>query len=310
MAITGAAHGQEWAVILYMVGCMTSFVLRRLPLGFGYAVAHLLAHIAFRVWPRGRVCLRENVSHVLGDGADRGEIDEVAKRTFRNYFKYLVDFVRMSTAQPSKDAMARLAFQDIDNLGKALEGGTGGILVGLHQGNWELTGDAVVKHGYPLNVVVDSFASARLDEFVQGRRRGGGMKVIAMEDGVGEMLDVLRRNELLVLLIDIPGAGKGVDVRFCDALTQMPRGAATLALKTGARIVPIASVRLADNTFLCYADEPIRFQASGHLGKDAQALTQMVMESLERYVRRHPDQSYMFRRMWPRDGVTGDPPVS
>ena len=294
-------------MILYLFGCITSFVLRRLPPGWGYAVAPLLGHVVFRFWRRGRTCLRENIGHVLGQGASRQRIDEVVRRTFCNYFKYLADFVRLSATHRCEDALRIVTFQDIDNLGRALEGGKGGILVGLHQGNWEITGDAVVQHGYPLNVVVESFASARLDKFVQGRRRGAGMKVIAMEDGVAEMLDVLRRNEILVLLIDIPGVGKGVDVRYCDAVTQMPRGAATLALKTGARIVPIASVRLPDDSFLCYADECIPFEATGHFGRDVQALTQMIVDSLGRYVRLHPDQTYMFRRMWPKDGAAPEP---
>jgi len=138
---------------------------------------------------------------------------------------------------------------------------------------------------------------------MQDRRRAMWMNVIPMENGVKEMLRALRRNEHLVLLIDIPNADGGVEVRFGDALTTMPRGAATLALKTGASVVPMASVRRPDNTLLTFFGECIDFQPSGSLTKDVQALTQAIMDALEQYITRYPEQYYMFRRMWPEEAT-------
>ena len=129
------------------------------------------------------------------------------------------------------------------------------------------------------------------------------MTVVPMESGVGEMVEALRRNEHLVLLIDIPNSDGGVEVRFGDALTRMPRGAATLALKTGASVVPMACVRRPDNTLLTSFAECIDFQPCGSLSEDVQALTQLIMDSLEQFIRRCPEQYYMFRRMWPEEAT-------
>jgi len=286
-------------VILYLLGSIIGLVFRVLPIRFGYALAYIISHIVFLVWPRGRKCLRENLRHIVGSSASKKEIDRLAKGALRNYCKYLLDYVCLPAVKP-EEVKKRVAFQGWENLEKALEAGNGGILVGLHQGYWEIAGGAVVLGGQPLNVVVESLPSRKLDEFVQSRRRYMWMNVVAMEEGVGGMVEALRRNEYLVLLIDIPNAGKGVQVKFCDAVMKMPRGAATLSLKTGAKIVPMASVRLPDNTFLTFFDEYIRFEPSGSVSKDIRALTQEIMNSLEPYIKRYPEQYYMFRCMWPK----------
>jgi len=286
-------------VILYLVGIVIGFVFRVLPIKLGYAVAHVVGYIVFRVWRRGRTSLRENLRHVLGSGASREEIDRLVKAALRNYVKYLLDYTCLPRVSP-EEVRRRVDFEGWDNLVKALKG-KGAILVGLHQGYWEITGGAVVLGGYPLNVVVESMPWARLDRFMQDRRRGMWMNVIPMENGVKEMLRALRRNEHLVLLIDIPNSDGGVEVKFGDALTRMPRGAATLALKTGASVVPMASVRRPDNTLLTFFGECIDFQPSGSLTKDVQALTQAIMNALEPYIMRYPEQYYMFRRMWPEE---------
>jgi KDO2-lipid IV(A) lauroyltransferase len=217
----------------------------------------------------------------------------------RNYAKYLLEYSCLPAVRP-EEVRKRVAFQGWENLGKALEAGKGAILVGLHQGYWEIAGGAVVLGGHALNVVVESLPWRKLDEFVQSRRRCKWMNVIAMENGVGEMIEALRRNEHLVLLIDIPNADKGVQVKFCGAVMKMPRGAATLALKTGAKVTPMASVRLPDNTFLTIFGECIDFQPSGSVSKDVRALTQEIMNCLEPYIKQHPEHYYMFRCMWPK----------
>jgi len=287
-------------VILYLLGRIASLVFGKLPPRQGYALAYVLGHIVYLTWPRGRTCLRENMGYVLGNGASQKQIDRLAKGSLRNYFRYLADFVCLPAVKP-EDIKKRVIFQGWDNLEGALGEGKGAILVSLHQGNWDLSAAAIALRNYPLNVVAESFPSARLNEFVQRRRREKGMRVIPMEHGVGRMVQALRRNELLALLIDIPGADKGVAVRFFDAITQVPRGAATLALKTDAKVIPTSLVRLPDNTFVAFIDHYIRFQPSGELKKDIQALTQSIMISLEGFVRQYPDQWYMFRRMWMKE---------
>jgi lauroyl/myristoyl acyltransferase len=124
------------------------------------------------------------------------------------------------------------------------------------------------------------------------------MRAIPLEAGVRQMIGALRQNEILAVLIDRPLAGEGVPVQFFDATTRVPGGAATLALRAGANVVAAAAVRAGDG-FVAHISPLIECQPSGDADRDVQAITQGVMNWLEALIRRHPDQWFMFRNMWP-----------
>ena len=92
-------------------------------------------------------------------------------------------------------------------------------------------------------------------------------------------------------------------MQFFNAETRVPGGAATLAVRAGANVVAAAAVRNG-NVFDAYISPLISFEPSGDAGRDVQAITQGVMSWLEGLIRRHPDQWFMFRDMWPEAAAT------
>ena len=84
-------------------------------------------------------------------------------------------------------------------------------------------------------------------------------------------------------------------------------GPARIALRTGAPIVAGVLPRLgpASERFAGVV-ERVAFGASGDRERDVRALTQATMRSLERMVRRHPDQWYIFRSLWVEDHEAGE----
>ena len=47
------------------------------------------------------------------------------------------------------------------------------------------------------------------------------------------------------------------------------------------------------------AAAPIRCETTGDRDGDLRRNMQRIVDALEQIIRRHPDQWYMFRRMWP-----------
>ena len=60
---------------------------------------------------------------------------------------------------------------------------------------------------------------------------------------------MLKRNEILALLVDWGYRSDGIPVKLFDAWTTLPAGPAALAAKSGAPIAPVAVRRLADGRF-------------------------------------------------------------
>jgi len=272
------------------IGCR---VAAALPWPVGYALAAVLADLVFAVWSGIRERTTENMRWVVGDRADA-----VARASFRNYFRYMFELLRF----PSMDAAAVdrvVRVEGVEHLRVAMADGRGAIAVGFHIGNIDLGAAVLARQGYPVHVVVDRFEPPRLDELLQGFRRARGLELIPIEQAPRQALRVLRRGEVLALLIDRPTPGEGVAVEFFGGPIEIPAGAALLSLRTGAPIVACRVVRTASGRFLAEVAAPI---APGEVsGRDAGRLMQRVVAVLERWVRADPTQWYPFRRMWTRE---------
>lgn len=287
-------------MLLYIIGRIASFVFLRLSPRNSHVLAVMLGYLVYFTWRSGRNSLRENIRHVLGESATEEEVNKMTKESFFNYVQYLEDFIRLPAVE-QEDIKQRVILKGWKNLDAALKDGKGAILVGLHAGGWDMMGAAIAQRNYSLNVVGKRNLSERLNEFVRKRRGQKGIKVVptdSMENRLAEMVRVLKRNELLAMAIDITGADKSIAVNFFNAITHVPRGAATLALTTEAKVVPVTSVRLSNNRLIAFIGEHISFQPSGNYQEDIQTLTQRIMHPLEHYVSEHPNQWYMFKRMW------------
>lgn len=271
-----------------------SLVWRALPLKLGYVCAARLADVVYLAWPRGRAYARQNMAIILGPSADSRTVDRMARQCLRNYCMYLVDFIRFPALKPD-EIEQRVRFDGWENVEKALEGGKGAIFIGMHFGNWDLAAAAMTLRKYPLNAIAESFEPPRLNYMVQKSRVEKGLKIIPMEGSARTVLKALRRNEMLALLIDRPSGEDGITAKFFNGSIRVPAGAATLALRTGARVLTGGAARLSDGTFRGFLDEHIEFQPSGDMQRDARELTQRIVSSIENMVRQYPDQWYMFR---------------
>lgn len=268
-----------------------------LPLRVSYPIAMAIGHLVYFCWGDKRRSAIANMRRVLGPDVGAGVVRRMARNSFRHYCKYVVEFLRF--AQRPEDIAHLVRTTGWHNLDEALRAGKGVIIVGLHFGNWDLAGALLVSRGYAVNVVVESFEPAKLNGLIQKPRLGWGLRIIPLEEASRGVLRALRRNEILGLLMDRPDLKDGVPVRFCGALTAVPAGAAALALRTGARILPGVITREPDNTFHAYIAPAVAFEPTDDYEQDVQALTQRLMEALEAFVYACPDQWYMFRPMWP-----------
>ena len=57
-------------------------------------------------------------------------------------------------------------------------------------------------------------------------------------------------------------------------------------------------LRNKDDSYTLIIEKPIEFQVSGNKQKDLRELIQRYIIIFEDYIRKYPDQWYMFRRFW------------
>jgi len=285
--------------IVYWVFRLIILLGRPFPTRVGYFVAPIIADICYIFYWDGRRALYQNLSRVLGT-SDRRVLGRVARRSLRNFSKYVVDFIHFYTMSP-EDIRRRIVFDDFERFNAAVAEGKGIIFVTLHFGNWDMGAAGLAVYGYPVDAIAETFELPQMNDLVQGHRRHLGVNIIPMERVGPGVLRALRRGDILALLIDVPAPGPSVAVDFFGALAEVPAGPARLALRTGARVIPAVMAREPghDELIRPILDFDLRFQPSGDEEQDVREITQQIMSSLERFIRQYPDQWFMFRPMWP-----------
>jgi KDO2-lipid IV(A) lauroyltransferase len=128
-------------------------------------------------------------------------------------------------------------------------------------------------------------------------REHWGVHVIPWRN-LREIYQVLKRKEMLALLVDWGYREDGIPVKLFDAWTTLPAGPATLAAKTKSTILPVALRRHEDaKTFSIEWGEPIKVTASDPAS--LQAATQQMADAFATSIAAAPDQWYSFKPIWP-----------
>ncbi|MFH0856207.1 MAG: lysophospholipid acyltransferase family protein [Candidatus Omnitrophota bacterium] len=268
----------------------------RLPIKSSYRIAVFAADLysAFAFIDRSRVA--ENLKIIFPQKTGP-EISVIRKQLFRNFAKYLVDFFRFHKLD-MKYIKENIHLRNMHYVDSALTFGQGVILVTAHLGNWELGGVVISMLGYPFITVALRHKSKEVDAFFNGQRQSRGVRVLPLGNAAKGCLKALRNNELLALVGDRDFVGKGMTVDFFGKPTIFPLGPAALSLQTKARIIPGFMLRNKDDSFDLVMDKPIEYTPTGDNEKDSREIIARCKEVFEDYIRRYPEQWYMFRRFW------------
>lgn len=276
---------------------------QRLPSWITYPAAVVGGEIAYLFWVGRRKIAKENFAIVLALPAGDREVARVARRSFRNFAKYLVEIMRFPRLETEDfERLVSVDPRSWSYFRAARDHGRGLIFVSMHFGNFEI-GGARIADEMPLNVIADELENQRLMDLLVANRAHKNVRLLPPEGAVREVLKALRRNEMVGLMMDLGPRAKeldNVEVMFFGELTAFPTIAANLARVSGAPIVVAAVTRERDNTFRGVALPPIFVERTKLAAHDVERATQTIVHGLEQLVRGDPDQWYMFRPMWTR----------
>jgi KDO2-lipid IV(A) lauroyltransferase len=92
-----------------------------------------------------------------------------------------------------------------------------------------------------------------------------------------------------------------VAVNFFGERTTLPGGAATLALRTGAVLLPVVVYSGPGNWHTGVVHPPLDTTRSASLRADVSRLTQELATCFEEFIRRRPEQWHLYQPNWPSD---------
>ena len=250
----------------------------------------------YLLWPSKRAWSNANFGRVAGLPPDDLRVRRLALAAYRAYARYLVEVMRLESLSP-EEAIRRVVQPDLDRIEEAWKTSPGGLIFALgHVGNNEAVAAGVANRGWPISVVADDSSFPEMFDRFRRLREAWGVHVIPWRN-LREIFGVLKRREMLALLIDWGYRSDGVPVRLFGAWTTLPAGPATLAAKTGSIIMPVAIRRGDDGMFHVSFSPIITVPSSGPA--DIQRATQQMADALGATIGAAPEQWYSFKPIWP-----------
>jgi KDO2-lipid IV(A) lauroyltransferase len=272
------------------------WILGHVPQGLAAGLVGGAFQLSYRLWPAKRASSNENFAHVLGLPPDHPRVRRLALAAWHEYGRYLTELMRIPQLPP--DQVGRLVKDhELDGIEPIWRESKGGLIFAVgHVGNNEAVAAGVAKRGWPISVVADDSTMPEMFELLRQQREAWGVHVIAWRN-LREIYTVLRRKEMLALLVDWGYRPDGIPVRLFGEWTTLPAGPAALAAKTGSRILPIAIRRDDDGTFRVSWSPPIEVPSSEPA--ELVRATQAMADALEDTIGAAPEQWYSFKPMWP-----------
>lgn len=248
-----------------------------------------------------RAMVERHLRRIHGPGLTGRALDRAVGHAFASYARYWVESFRLHHLTAA-DLDARMSWQGIGHLEDSVEAGKGTIIALPHLGGWDLGGAWLCTVGYPLTVVVEPLEPPELFAWFVEFRQSLGMTVVPLGPDAGkEILRALRNNGVVCLLSDRDVGGGGVEVEFFGERTTLPAGAATLGLRTGARVLPTAVYYDRGRGHSGIVRPPLVLERSGKLRDDVIAGTQALAHELEDLIRKAPEQWHVMQPNWPSD---------
>ena len=275
-------------------------VARTLPRPIAFGLARVIGWVASRRASRGRAQMVRHLRRATG--RDIQPNDPLVSAAFASYARYWCESFRLP-GSPAAVFDTGMSIEGAEHLEAAMAKGRGVILVLAHLGGWELGGCWLALAGYRLVAVVEALEPPAVFAWFAALRSALGMEVIPADADAGRRISAaLRDAKLVVLPSDRDITGGGVVVPFLGEPTRMPAGAATLALRTGAVIVPVCVPYERDGRVRAIVSPALdSARTPGRLRDDVVRITAEIAAALEPGLRTWPQHWHLLQPNWPSD---------
>jgi KDO2-lipid IV(A) lauroyltransferase len=231
--------------------------------------------------------------------------EEAAIEVMRAYGRYYAEAL-WARAHRVEEMLAVTRVDGLEHILAARDAGTGMIYALPHMGNWEAAAPIAVSEGVPVVAVAEELPNLRITDWFTEMRAGFGIEIVLATGRVEVMRrleEAIARNKAVALLCDRDLKGRGVEVEFFGEKTTLPPGPATLAVRTGAPLLPVGCY-FDDGGYRVVIKPPLPVPDAVTRGQKVEAMTQSLAYELEKIISEEPRQWHLVVPNWPSDRET------
>ncbi|MEY4166604.1 MAG: hypothetical protein RIR52_428 [Acidobacteriota bacterium] len=291
-------HGRVRTIAEYLVAVTilrgATLLRRQTALRFG----DLVSLAAWRLLGRLRGFALINLRLAFPEKSER-ERREIARNSFRSLGRMLGEisqFPRLNRANIDQVVV----YDGLEHFLGAVAAGRGVIFLTGHIGAWELSVYAHSVYGYPTSFLARRIDNPLIEELAERFRTIYGNRSIDKQHGIREVLRTLKQGGVVGILADLNALrDDGVFCDFFGVQASTTTGVATLALRTGAAVVPgYLTWSEEAGRHILHFEPPVETVRTGDREADVRLNTERYTRILEEIIRRYPDQWLWIHRRW------------
>ena len=288
--------------LLILVIRALSGLLHLFPERFSCYLGVSLGRLGFLFLRRRRNVAIANAMRI-SPGISRASASVTARTCFEKLGVDLIEALLFQYVKKS-DLVTRFRLDMRGKAGEALAGHRGALALGFHYSNWEIMGVASHLLGREIVALARPLKGhSGLNAFLNGLRARTGLTIIPNKDTARDVMRLLKENRMVAFLGDQrEKRSKAVWVELFDRKVPTSKGIVAIAMKTGAPVIPIYSIREGFLRYTIVCDEPVLIERTGgDLEELIYRNARRINAVLERIVAEHPEEWFLVHRRFGRD---------
>ena len=268
-------------------------LLGALPVSLVFRLGAALGGLGYYLAPPYRRLVLHNLRIAFGREKTPAESRAIARRHFAmlgaNLFCSL-KLPRMSRA----DIESCVTVEGLEPLRTGVAEGRGFIMVLSHLGSWEMFAQlSPIAFPCKVGTIFQALGNPFIDAEVRRDRARLGLELFERKEGFSKAAQFIREGGAVGVLVDQHAGDAGLWCPFFNRLASTSTLAATLALRTGAWLIPAAVYTDGVARWRCVIQPPI---PPG--GDNSDAITARINQTLEAQIRRQPFDAFWVHNRW------------
>ncbi len=272
---------------------LVSFIAKLLPIEAIFRVGWALGWLGYYIAGPYRRLVLHNLAIAFAPEKSPRELRKIARDHFASLCANLLSSIKLPMLSRA-EIEARVKVEGIETIDAGIIANGGFVMVISHLGNWEMFAQlSPIIFKCNVGTIYQRLGNAFLDAEVRRDRARLGLSLFERKEGFTAAAKFMREGGACGVLVDQHAGDAGLWSPFFNRLASTSTLAATLALRTGAWLVPAA----------VYTDGVARWrcvflgQMKPH-GHTAEAITARINEFLEAQIRRQPADWFWVHNRW------------
>ena len=286
-----ARYRLEYAVVLG-VRILVFVLPRRLSLYVGDAIG-MVFHFLYGT---RRELAVDNLRTAFPNRTD-SECRLILRKTFSQLGRHIVEFLKFG-AMTAEEMMQYVEIEGEEHVETAMAKGCGVMYFAWHFGFWELQ---IMVHAFRFErivMVARTLDNPFLEKLIKRIRTRVGTTVLSRQGAIQGLLRALKNSGSVGMMVDQHMQDRSaVEVNYFGRPAATTSAIASLALRTGAPIIPVFALPLSGGRYRMVYENPV--EPPDATERDAVRLyTQRCTDRLEARVRKDPHLWLWMHRRW------------